>query len=284
MTTDREVERLLDLWIAEGVDEVNDRVLDTVEVQIGKQRQRPTWRLSWRDAHVNNYVKLAAGLAAVAIVAVAGYSLLPRGPGFGGPAASPTIEPTTVFKPFGEKHTLSVTAHIPSGWSVSSFPSVVAGPGVGVSGPNGIAIVFMRADGLFSDPCHWDLDGSGNLVQPGDVVVGPTSGDLVNALLSNKSFTASGGAAPGAWSWLLHLQLAPDISTCDKDTSGAPRYVVFSGEGAGFSAQGGGNKWEVRIKEVDGQRLIMVQLSYAATPQAMLDAARSIRESIEITP
>lgn len=51
---------------------------------------------------MNRYLKLAAGLAAVIVIAVVGYSLLPKGPSFGGPRPSPTpslvpsVAPTAV--------------------------------------------------------------------------------------------------------------------------------------------------------------------------------------------
>jgi hypothetical protein len=83
---------MLDLWFAEGFDEVNDSVLDAVEAQLRRQRQRPVWRVSWRDATVNRYGKLAAGLAAGIMVAVVGWALLPKGPG--GPGAEPTATQT----------------------------------------------------------------------------------------------------------------------------------------------------------------------------------------------
>ncbi|HEU0237322.1 MAG TPA: hypothetical protein VFR14_12860 [Candidatus Limnocylindrales bacterium] len=102
MTTDRDVGRLLDRWLADGLDQVNDHVLDLVEERIGLERQLPAWRASWRDSHVNANLKLAVGLAAVLIVAVVGWNLLPgRSPGVGGPptTASPAPSPSATPSP-----------------------------------------------------------------------------------------------------------------------------------------------------------------------------------------
>ena len=71
-----------------------DRVLDVVEERIGRQRQRRSWRLPRRPS-MNTYAKLAAGVAAIVFVAIAGWQLLP-GSGSGG---KPTPSPTSVSTP-----------------------------------------------------------------------------------------------------------------------------------------------------------------------------------------
>jgi hypothetical protein len=96
MTQQRDIERLLDLWFSDGPDQAPDRVVDIVTDRIERQSQRPAWRLQWRSFPVNTYAKIAVAAAAVLVVAVAGYNLLPTGStGVGGPApsASPTVIP-----------------------------------------------------------------------------------------------------------------------------------------------------------------------------------------------
>lgn len=98
MTQQREIERLLDHWFQDGPSIAADRVLDVVTDRIERQPQRPGWRLDWRHLTMTTTFKLATAVAAIAIVAVLGYTLLPgRSTGVGGPAAtpSPTIAPTT---------------------------------------------------------------------------------------------------------------------------------------------------------------------------------------------
>jgi hypothetical protein len=97
MTQQRDIERLLDQWFSDGPDQAPDRVLDIVTDRIERRSQLPAWRLQWRSSPVNTYTKLAVAAAAVLIVAVVGYNLLPgRSTGVGGPAptASPTAAPT----------------------------------------------------------------------------------------------------------------------------------------------------------------------------------------------
>ena len=90
MTTNRDTEAMLDAWLAEGFDVANDRVLDVVEDRISHLRQRPAWRVSGRDNHVNRTFKLAIGIAAGLVVAVVAYSLLPDTTGPSAPTATPT--------------------------------------------------------------------------------------------------------------------------------------------------------------------------------------------------
>ena len=308
MTTDQDLGRLLDLWVAEGIDEVNDRVLDTVEAQIGKHRQRPAWRLSWRDARVNMYVKLAAGLAAVAIVAVVGYNLLPGGSPSGGPVGSPTTAPTTA--PTGSPAAtgpvalaegvlaggryridlsfidpgLSVVGDIPAGWTGHPQNDAVTSPG----GNNaGVLISFMEVDGLFSDPCHWDLDGSGSIDQPGDVKVGPTVGDLVTALQANTSYTSSSDEpfAVGGFQGLgVELQLPGEdvIRSCDqRPGESTGDYFVFP---KGFYAQGSDNRWDLHVVDVIGSRVVILRSYFPETPQADVEAGSAIVSSLVFTP
>ena len=48
MTRQRDLDRLLDIWLADGPTEAADAVLDVVADRIDRQPQRPAWRLSWR--------------------------------------------------------------------------------------------------------------------------------------------------------------------------------------------------------------------------------------------
>ena len=75
MTSERDIERLLDRWFTERPTEVADRVLDEVADRIGRLPQRRAWRVLRRDSHVNSYLKPLLAVAAV-IVVVTGSGLL----------------------------------------------------------------------------------------------------------------------------------------------------------------------------------------------------------------
>ena len=72
-----DLDRALRTWFEDGPTVMPDRVVDVVADRIARQPQRRPWRLRGRP-FMNTYVKLAAALAAVIVVAVVGYNLLPR--------------------------------------------------------------------------------------------------------------------------------------------------------------------------------------------------------------
>lgn len=80
MTRERDMERLLDTWFRDGPTEAPDRIIDAVADQIGRQSQRPAWRLHWRHIPMNSTFKLATAVALLTVVAVVGYTLLPKSP------------------------------------------------------------------------------------------------------------------------------------------------------------------------------------------------------------
>jgi hypothetical protein len=102
MTSDRDIERVLDYWFTERPTQVADRVFDGIADRIARQPQHPAWRVSWRDSHVNSVLKPLLAVAAIVLVAVAGFAILrPSGSGVGGPAATetPTLSPAPSTSP-----------------------------------------------------------------------------------------------------------------------------------------------------------------------------------------
>jgi len=302
MTQPRDVERLLDLWLSDGSSVAPDRVLDVVVDRIERQPQRPAWRLDWRHLSMTTTFKLAAAIAAIAIVAVVGYSLLPgRSTDVGGPAPSPTptvgpaarmseglLSPGTYsLKPYGgDAARVTVTLTVPAGWS-GIPPMVVVGP-TDREAPRGSAIFFTQTGGAFDDPCHWDKAGTGLLEQPGQKEAGPTVDALVADLRANKAYTSTAptditvDGHPGK-RLVLELPSTVDISSCDKeqgDTTGS--YYILQLPN-GVYAQGPGNRWDMRIFDVDGSRLIAAVLDYATTPADVQAQTQAVMDSIKIS-
>jgi hypothetical protein len=93
-------DQFLVAWFEDGPTSMPDRVIDVVADRIGRQRQRRPWRHLGRP-FMNTYAKLGLAAAAIVVVAVVGYNLLPRtGPGPGGvPSPTPTSEPTVAVTP-----------------------------------------------------------------------------------------------------------------------------------------------------------------------------------------
>ena len=305
MNRSPDVELVLRDYFADDGLTAPDYVLDTVEGRISRQPQRRTWPFQGRT-NVTTQFKLIAGLAAALIVAVVGWNLLPRSEGSGGSptpssTATTTTSPTATvaavpplpegvvsaagtyrLHPLASAPSLSVDATVPAGWI--GGPSCCLGGPVGESnGPAGIGLAFMAADSIFSDPCHWDVDGSGP-GQPGDIEVGPSVDELATALAANAAYEATtptdvtiGGFAGKR----VDVQLPS--GECDTlDGNGV--YFVFGGREGHVYAQGDGSNWQVSIVDVDGTRLIAALFSYAGTSAADLSAGQAIIDSLVITP
>lgn len=93
-------DQFLVAWFEDGPTRMPDRVLDVVADRIDRQRQRRPWRLLGRPS-MSSYAKLAAAAAAIVLVAVVGYSILPRsavGPATPTPtpASLPTASPVAI--------------------------------------------------------------------------------------------------------------------------------------------------------------------------------------------
>lgn len=218
------------------------------------------------------------------------------GPGTVAPSASaadttpgPVTDTLTGGRYVFEAEGLTIVATGPDGWV--GYPSwAMDGPEpLRADSPDGIGITFTSARGLFSDPCHWDVAGIGQADQPGDVAVGPTVDDLVAALRAN-SFYSSSAATPvtidGYAGQELELRLPeePDYATCDKDDPDDSGGHVFVFAGSGLYVQGQANIWHLYILDVEGTRLITVIMSYAGTPQADLDTAQNVIDTMDIRP
>jgi hypothetical protein len=92
MSSDRDLPRIVQTWLHEDANEYGDRVLDSVLDQLDSTPQRRASWLARRFPPVNNnLVRYGLAAVAVAIVAIAGFSLLwSGGVGQPGPSATPT--------------------------------------------------------------------------------------------------------------------------------------------------------------------------------------------------
>ena len=189
-----------------------------------------------------------------------------------------------LFGPFGETPSVSLVATGPDGWV--GYPDwAMDGPGPDhADAPTGIGISFFTANGIYSDPCHWDVQGTGG-ADVGDVKVGPTVDDMVAALRANTFYTSSPPTPvtiDGYAGQELELQLPDDpFTACDNETGDDSGHAfVFSGPG--LYVQGPANHWHLFILDVNGTRLISVILSYPKTPRTDLDTAHDVIDGMDI--
>ena len=135
MNRQPDVELVLRDYFADDGSSAPDHVLDDVAERIARQPQRLAWRLRRRPI-MNTYAKLAAGLAAVVIVAFVALRLVPGGSNSGGTTtAIPTVTPTAFGGTvrWGDTGAVPVTTEVDAvangatvtGTAVSTFPQGV---------------------------------------------------------------------------------------------------------------------------------------------------------------
>jgi len=97
MNTDRDFDRIAMAWLADGPEELSDRVLDAVVDEIHVTRQRHALRLPWRFSTMTTPARVAAA-AVIGVLAVGGafFAFNRSQPAVGGPGPSPTPVVTAV--------------------------------------------------------------------------------------------------------------------------------------------------------------------------------------------
>lgn len=100
MSTNRDFDRIASAWLTEGPSELADRVLDAALDEVHLTHQRRRLPVPWRTPTLNTPLRLAAGIAIIAVVGYAGLTFLnPRiGPG-AGPSPTPTAAPVPTPTP-----------------------------------------------------------------------------------------------------------------------------------------------------------------------------------------
>jgi hypothetical protein len=295
-------DRTLRHWFDDGPSVMPDRVVDGVAARIARQPQRRAWRLQGRP-YVNTYAKLAAAAAAVLVVGVVGWQLLPGRGNVGGdpttaPSASPTVPaptatPAATAAPLPGGGELSPGTYVarpvvadplgwqltvPEGWASGGnwfiFPPSVGGPaGNNADEPNGLAVAFLNEPEIFLDPCDFASMSNTGTVEELVAAIRAQAGWVVSAPIAS---TISGFSARR-----LDVTLPADLSVCGPD-----QYLVFGEPGTenGFFAQGPAQQLRIWILGVQGRIVGLVRESFAGTPAKELTEAQSIIESSVITP
>ena len=205
MSTDRDTTRIVRSWLQMEKHESADRVLDVVLARLETTPQRRSWWPARRIADMNTFAKLGIAAAAVVVVAVIGFNLLPASSGVGGGSnlspspslslpPSPSPSPAADFPPKGDlvigQHAMKL-AGVPltfnvaiSGWVSNGEWGIDRSTGMT---PDGAGFIFWSTQtpvGVFTDPCAYvkgpPLASAADLAAavaslPGiDVVSGPT--------------------------------------------------------------------------------------------------------------
>ena len=282
MSPDREIDLVLNTWLEDGPTGAPDRVLDVLADRIAHQPQRPAWRLDWRHT-MQPAFKIGVGIAAVVLVALVGWNLLPGGSaGIGGPGLTPTPtlspSPTTSPPPLLPEGSLNAQDYLaralpgdPMAFTVTAPVGWTGFGGWAIYGPNGIGIAFMHGPQVTADPC----DPAAR--EPSPAPTAPSVDELVASLSARRDLQVSGvtdTVLAGYSGKRLDVQL-PVQFACGQ-------HYVFA-EPQGFYAQGPANRWRVWVLDAGGETAVVVFSDFAETLAADRAVAQAAIDSIRIT-
>ncbi len=97
--SDQLFERAVRDWLEDGSDRTPPPAIDAVLLAVKTTPQERDLRIPRRFMLMPTYMRLAAGIAVVAILGAGALALLNRGPGFGGLGSSPTPSPAPIASP-----------------------------------------------------------------------------------------------------------------------------------------------------------------------------------------
>lgn len=252
---------------------------------------------------MNSFAKLAMAAAAVVVVAIVGYNLLPSQGGVGGspatPSPTPSISPSPTLRlgtpgPSGavpegplaagtyttqvDGANVNVGFTVPAGWSwVGQYDILTTGDPA-----DEIAIAFWSGQDLqvYTDPCNWAE------AQP-DPPTGPTARELAEALaaqpMRNGSTPierkAAGPDGSDQWTgWLVELTVPEEV---DFDTCTRGEFRSWGPEAFARYHQGPGQRDRVWAIDADPDtRIVVFATSLPGTPEQTMTEIDAILDSM----
>ena len=200
MSTDRETTRIVRSWLEEGRTTLPDWVRDDVMDRLPSTPQRRSGGTAWRFLTMPTAAKTAIAAAAVILVAVGAFALLPRDSGPGTPSPTPTTAPTTSprLEPSSAIPFVPRLGLIPAGtYRMGEEASIVVALPAGWTGSagdlyrNSIGTDIRKNRDRTGELAFWVDATDGIQVYPSvcgsdPMPVGPTVDDLVTAIRAQE--------------------------------------------------------------------------------------------------
>ena len=293
MTTN-DFDRTAQSWLEEGPTVMPERGLQAALDEIHVTRQRRAWWPAWRFSSMGIAVRVAAGVAAVLVVALVGINLFASGNGgVGGPAPSPTPTPSPTPSPtplalrvgsetsslepgtyvIADPFLVQVTASVPAGWT-----GHIGGPYfVDLEASSGGGVSLSIFEKVYADPCHFDK----GLLDP---LPGPTVDDLATALAKLPGLSATTPTdvtVAGYQGKQLTLTAPASFAGCTLSPDG---YLVWELPLGGSYFMNPNERDRVWILDVNGQRLVIdVRESPGQTAQDKAEV-QGVLDSLRVAP
>ena len=314
MSDDRAFERAVDDWLADGSDRTPRPAVDAVFLAVKTTPQERDLRIPWRTPPMSVPLRLAAGIAIVAVVGFAALTVFRPGAGPGsGPTPTPSatlaptpspsllpaagaLEPGTYYRltdvgdaaggisgdqPVGVAR---FTFTVPEGWATAEGGSFVykessQRPRNPYGGPGGVLLAFWTVSHVYTDACHHEA----TLVD-----AGTTTNELASLLVAQKGRVASAATdvtLGGFPAKRIELTVPADLDVTKCDV-GIIRFWPNPGpdESGGLCCTDVGSTDVVYVVDVAGNRLAVVARHQATSSAEELAELEAIVASIMIEP
>ena len=296
MTASRDPDRLIRAFLDEGLDELPDPVYDVVRNRIEQTRQR-AFIGPWRTLDMNRYLQIGLAAAAVVVIAVVAFKLLPGSPAPGvEPSATPepTSTPTATAEPspseaaglpVGSSHVLwdapgdvgiSVTIPAP-GWSGEVGGGVLCKNDGCSDPPDGAGIiVFQGPLYVYGDSCRWSTTTPDKPATTVDELITALQALSLRDPSTPHIFAVEIGGYTGEY-MSLDVPYSVDFALCDRG-----EFRSWVGDLALDNAryhQGPGQGDALYILNVNGLLMVIDIGHYAGTPEEAMVQAEAIVNS-----
>jgi hypothetical protein len=285
MTTDPDVTRAVRSWLDEDADRLPEWVLDAVLEMVPATPQRRPWWPPRRLIDMTSKVQIAAGVAAIVLVAVVGLQLLPAAGGTGGPTAtatpaptatptaspSPSIAAVAVGRPLdpgtyqvGAPFPAPFTLAVPAGWRGST----ITGGEATFEGPAFLGV--FKVDAVFPDPCKT----AGTSPVPVS-----TADEAVQAFGAMEGFTSTPAASDSiGGNPASRFEVSNSIDTSTAGCTGDLMLPLFTSPGKpeGNATNGGTTATVWVVDAATGPMLVWLDSYDAADVAALEQMVRSI--------
>lgn len=299
---DRDIERVLEHWLIDGVNEMPDRVFQSIFDRVERQPQAFAPRLLRRLPEMNGSLRWIAAAAAVVLIAVVGFAVLgrPSDSGVGSqptPTATPAPTPssratltqreTSLFDPFGRPGQPGgrggvMTYATPEGW-IYDQESPLTYTILRVGEPNADNAIFLRSDVVL----HSQAEGCPEAALEGAERTPRAMADWLAAHAGVDASTPERVTIGGYEGLVIDLAMSPDWTRTCPFSSGRPAVPLFSDidpapDGFDWNI-GPDERMRIYLIDLGDGRLLWIDINAVDEPsfQAMLPEATAIVESIQ---
>jgi hypothetical protein len=274
-------------WLVDGPTRMPGHLVDSIVTQLEQTHQRRHMWLPGRE-QMNRTMVAVGGVAAIALLAVAGLYFVGNRPGTG-VAPSPTPVPTALpasgtvvpgryfADSFGSRYTFTISGN---GWSADYNPGNIIAT-KGSEGGTDFAAMWLGwwTDGtqiVWRTACQWTGTG---------YTPGPSVDDLASAIAGLSGFqstqptpvTVSGYSGKEL---KLTVPSNADLSSCDGETGVPSEYRSWDGR----YYQAPGQTDDLRVLDLNGTRTLAFTSRFAGTSSATLTEQADMFASLEIAP